>query len=141
MSLTLSAALRAEIVAQLEGNYPDEGGGFLLGTLEANAVTVREVRPVVNTAPSEEAYHRYFMTPMDWAMLEDEADAAGLSVVGYYHSHPDSPAIPSDYDRTHALPNFRYLITSVRGRQAAEMRAWLLNEDRGAFVEVPVQIS
>jgi proteasome lid subunit RPN8/RPN11 len=80
------------------------------------------------------------MTPLDWARLEDEADAKGLTLVGYYHSHPDHPAIPSEFDRAHALPNFRYLITSVRGGQAAEIRAWQLAEDRGAFTELALAI-
>jgi proteasome lid subunit RPN8/RPN11 len=73
------------------------------------------------------------MTPQDWARLEDEADARGLTLVGYYHSHPDSPAIPSIYDRDHALPNFTYIITSVQGAQAVDMRVWRLRSDREQF--------
>jgi proteasome lid subunit RPN8/RPN11 len=80
------------------------------------------------------------MTPADWMRLEDEADASGLTLVGYYHSHPDHPAIPSEYDRTHALPNFRYLITSVQQGNAAELRAWQLSEDRSRFEELTLRI-
>ena len=86
-----------------------------------------------NTFAEEEQHHRYAMTPQDWMRLEDEADERGLSLVGYYHSHPDSPAIPSEYDREHALPNFVYIITSVMMAQAADMRAWQLRSDRSAF--------
>lgn len=136
----ISAALQQQIFAQLQQNYPNEGGGFLLGTRTSDSVTLTEIRPVVNTFASEEQYHRYAMTPTDWARLEDEADAAGLIVVGYYHSHPDSPAIPSEYDRVYALPNFCYLITSVRNGQAAEQRAWWLSEDRAKFSELALQV-
>ncbi len=73
---------------------------------------------VANQFESEEQYHRYAMTPLDWAKLEDEADARGLTLVGYYHSHPDHPAIPSVFDRDHALPNFSYIITSVAASQS-----------------------
>src|SRR5690349_22649570 len=58
------------------------------------------------------------LSPKDWARLEDEADARGLTLVGYYHSHPDSPAIASVYDRDHALPRFVYIITQVQDRKS-----------------------
>ncbi len=138
MSLILPDALRAQIVDHLRAAYPNEGGGFLLGVIAGGAAEVRHIQRVENVAESEEQYHRYAMTPADWMRLEDQADALGLTLIGYYHSHPDSPAIPSEYDRVHALPNFRYLITSVRGAQAAEMRAWQLSEDRTHFDELPL---
>jgi len=135
----ISAVLQQQIFTQLQGNYPNEGGGFLLGSRN-EAVHLQESRPVVNTFESEEQYHRYAMTPIDWARLEDEADAAGLTVVGYYHSHPNAPAIPSEYDRVHALPNFCYLITSVREGKAVECRAWWLSADRAQFLELPLTV-
>ena len=67
--------------------------------------------------------------------MEDEADARGLTLVGYYHSHPNHVAIPSEFDREHALPNFVYIITSVMQGKAAEMRVWRLRTDRTAFDE------
>lgn len=140
VAVIISAELRSRIFEQLQHSYPNEGGGFLLGELQNGIVTVRDVRPVENVFASEEQYHRYAMTPADWIKLEDEADARGLTLVGYYHSHPNSPAIPSEYDRTHALPNFRYLITSVYASKVAELRVWQLTEDRSKFEELSVQI-
>jgi proteasome lid subunit RPN8/RPN11 len=139
-TVAISPALRSRIYDQLQHTYPNEGGGFLLGEQQGDAVTVRDVRPVENVFESEEQYHRYAMTPTDWMKLEDEADAKGLTLVGYYHSHPDSPAIPSEYDRVHALPNFRYLITSVQHGKAAELRAWQLSVDRSRFEELTLRI-
>jgi proteasome lid subunit RPN8/RPN11 len=140
VAVIMSADLRSRIFEQLQHNYPNEGGGFLLGELQNGIVTVRDVRPVENVFTSEEQYHRYAMTPADWIKLEDEADARGLTLVGYYHSHPNSPAIPSEYDRTYALPNFRYLITSIYASKVAELRGWQLTEDRSKFEELSVQI-
>jgi len=80
------------------------------------------------------------MTPQDWMRLEDEADEKGLTLVGYYHSHPNAPAIPSEYDRDHALPNFVYVITSVRDGKHAEMRVWRLKQDRSAFDEAELLV-
>ncbi len=140
MSVRISATLRGLIFEKLQESYPNEGGGFLLGLLDGATAQIRDVTPVRNVAESEEQYHRYAMTPKDWAQLEDEADAQGLSLVGYYHSHPNAPAIPSEFDRVHALPNFRYLITSVREGKAVECRAWQLSEDRSQFVELTLLV-
>src|SRR5579859_4239052 len=140
MSVQISSGLQQRIFDQLQAGYPNENGGFLLGQRNGDKLTLTEARPVTNVFASEEQYHRYAMTPGDWAKLEDEADAAGLVVVGYYHSHPDSPAIPSEYDRVHALPNFCYLITSVQKGKAVECRAWQLSNDRAQFHELALSV-
>jgi proteasome lid subunit RPN8/RPN11 len=129
----LNRGLQSRIFQQLEGNYPNEGGGFLLGHVNGDGVQITEIIGIQNVFTAAEQYHRYAMTPQDWARLEDEADARGLTLVGYYHSHPDSPAIPSVYDRDHALPNFTYLITQVQSAKAVDMRAWRLRPDRSQF--------
>ncbi|MBE2268874.1 MAG: Mov34/MPN/PAD-1 family protein [Anaerolinea sp.] len=133
MHIILDRALQRRIFAHLQATYPNEGGGFLLGTQTGDVVRITETISIDNVFEAAEQYHRYAMTPLDWARLEDEADARGLTLVGYYHSHPDSPAIPSVYDRDHALPHFSYLITQVQNREAVDMRAWRLRPDRSAF--------
>ncbi len=133
MNVQICSALQRGIFDQMEASYPNEGGGFLLGQPQDGAIVIRDIIQVENTFAEEEQHHRYAMTPHDWMRLEDEADERGLSLVGYYHSHPDSPAIPSEYDREHALPNFVYIITSVVMAKAADMRAWQLRSDRSAF--------
>ncbi len=133
MNVSLSSDLQSRIFEQMEASYPNEGGGFLLGDARAGFITIQDVIQVENTFASAEQYHRYAMKPQDWLRLEDEADERGLSLVGYYHSHPDSPAIPSEYDREHALPNFVYAITSVMMAKATDMRVWRLRADRSAF--------
>ncbi len=139
MIIGISRGLQRQIAEQLEANYPNEGGGFLLGQSQAEAVTIVDVMPVDNVFDEAEQHHRYAMRPQDWMRLEDEADERGLSLLGYYHSHPDSPALPSEYDREHALPNFVYIITAVMMARAGEMRAWRLRMDRSAFDELALQ--
>jgi proteasome lid subunit RPN8/RPN11 len=141
MNIRLKHDLQQQIIQQMQGSYPNEGGGFLLGHLEADAVTIHDTIQVQNVFAAEEQYHRYAMRPQDWARLEDEADERGLTLVGYYHSHPDSPAIPSIYDRDHALPNFTYIITAVYQAQAKEMRVWRLRDDRTQFDEGTLHLS
>jgi len=133
MTVRLGKLLQSRIFEQMEDTYPNEGGGFLLGELEDNSTVIRDIIQVDNVFEEEEQYHRYAMTPQDWMRLEDEADDRGLTLVGYYHSHPDSPAIPSEYDREHALPNFLYIITSVEMGRATDMRVWKLRADRSVF--------
>lgn len=135
MHIQLDPEVQVRLMAHLEAAYPNEGGGFLLGMLTAETVSITDLVPVKNVFSEEEQHHRYAMTPRDWADLEDEADARGLTLVGYFHSHPDSPAIPSVYDRDHALPNFTYLISAVYEAKAEAPRAWRLRPDRSAFDE------
>ena len=140
MKVILSSQLQGRIFDEMEASYPNEGGGFLLGHAAADAVTIVDNIHVENVFAAEEQYHRYAMTPQDWMRLEDEAEARGLSLIGYYHSHPDSRAIPSEYDREHALPNFVYVITSVLMGRAADMRVWQLQPDRSAFDRVELDV-
>jgi proteasome lid subunit RPN8/RPN11 len=140
MSVKLTSALNARIRAHLERTHPNEGGGFLLGKQEGETVTISDAIDVENVFATEEQFHRYDMTPQNWAQMEDEADARGLLLVGYYHSHPDSPAIPSEFDRVHALPHFVYLITAVYHAQAREMFAWVLRDDRTQFNQVDLTL-
>lgn len=133
MAVILSSALQQVIFQQMELTYPNEGGGFLVGVQRANDTIVQDVIGVENVFETEEQYHRYAMTPQNWAVMEDKADALGMSLIGYYHSHPNAPAIPSEFDRAHALPNFVYLITSVMNGQAVDQRVWHLKQDRSAF--------
>ena len=135
MSVILTADLQARIFAHVESTYPNEGGGFLLGTTNGDTVEIVDTIAVPNTFAAEEQYHRYAMTPQNWMKMEDEADERGLTLVGYHHSHPDAAPVPSEYDRQHALPNFVYVITSVQSSKAVEMRVWWLSKDRTHMTE------
>ncbi|MCS5881319.1 Mov34/MPN/PAD-1 family protein [Klebsiella variicola subsp. variicola] len=79
---------------------------------------VTAIFPIVNARESEEQYHRFVITADDALRAERAALAEGVDVIGYYHSHPDHPAIPSEFDREHALPFYAYIIVAVAQRQA-----------------------
>lgn len=141
MAVELSKVLQQQIFEQMEGTFPNEGGGFLLGTPDGENTRIVDVIGVENTFETEEQYHRYAMTPQNWAKMEDEADERGLMLVGYYHSHPDSPAIPSEYDRVYALPNFIYIISSVMAGKAVKMLVWELSQDRSQFHALELNVT
>src|SRR5271157_2338552 len=83
---------------------------------------------------------RYLITPEEYLKAEQEADRLKLTLLGVFHSHPDHPNLPSDYDREWAQPYFSYMITSVQKGKALASRSWRLMEDRTSFFEEPIQI-
>lgn len=141
MPVELSRPLQARIVQQMENTFPNEGGGFLLGTQAGDMTRIVDVIQIENLFESEEQYHRYMMSPENWIKMEDEAEARGLLLAGYYHSHPDSPAIPSEYDHSYAWPRFIWLITSVMAGKADHLRAWILRDDGSEFEETELRLS
>lgn len=141
MAIKISQALQQQIFEQMECTFPNEGGGFLFGSIQGEDTVIEDVIQIENVFETEEQYHRYAMTPQNWANMEDTADERGLLLVGYYHSHPNHPAIPSEFDRIHALPNFFYIITSVMDGKSAEQLAWLLSEDRSKFNKLDLVIN
>ena len=66
---------------------------------------------------------------------EKYARGKRLDVVGFYHSHPDEPAVPSRYDLDHAWPTYSYIVVSVEGGKAVALRSWEMQSDRSRFEE------
>lgn len=133
MSVRLSAEQMAAITRHGEQAYPYEGCGLLLGRQVDGHMVVEEILPVDNARESDAQHNRYLIPPD--AVLKGERVAAqkGLDVIGFFHSHPDHPERPSDFDRDHAWPWYAYLITSVQQGRAAKTAAWTLVEDRTRF--------
>ena len=119
-----------------EATYPDECCGALIGTADG---VVSEAFALDNETDLERR-RRFLIAPSDYRRAEARADAAGLTLLGFYHSHPDHPAEPSPFDLDHAWPNMSYAIVSVRGGRAAHLRSWRLRLDRACFIEEPVVI-
>jgi proteasome lid subunit RPN8/RPN11 len=132
--ILLSEEARRVIRSEGERAYPNECCGFLIGKSDgAGARTVAEARPARNSREKEERYHRFVIEAEDFMRAEAYAGERGLDVLGFYHSHPDHPAEPSDYDRENALPFYSYIIVSVEGGAAANLTSWELSADRGGF--------
>ena len=115
-----------------EETYPHECCGFMLGRAEDGMQRIMEIRSQPNER-TESRENRFVISPEQFKAAEAYARKAGLQLVGIYHSHPDSPARPSEYDRDHAWPWFSYVIVSVKGGKAAEANAWQLRDDRSGF--------
>ena len=111
--------------------YPDECCGALIALRPGE---VAEAFPISNTTDGERR-RRFLIGPDEYRAAESRAAAIGGDVIGFYHSHPDHPAVPSAFDLEHAWPNLSYVIVSVRAGRAEEARSWRLRADRSTFDE------
>jgi proteasome lid subunit RPN8/RPN11 len=119
-------------------SYGDEACGVMLGHLEDETRDVVRVAPLRN-ARGEDRHRRFVVTPEDYRRAETEAAESGLVLLGFYHSHPDHPAYPSEYDLEHAFPFFSYVILSVERAEPNELRSFVLASDRKQFLEEPLE--
>lgn len=135
--LKISAELADKIRHHGAETYPHECCGALLGrdTEIADRSVYREIHalhPLVNRR-EDSPQNRFSVSSQDVLDAEKAARQQKLEVVGWYHSHPDHPARPSQYDREHAWPWYSYIIVSVANKIPEEMTSWRLNEDRSDF--------
>ena len=140
-----------------EATYPRECCGVLLGTLTQESrsqptgviapitATVQEVHAVKNVWMSasndqfdviagaqETSERRFTIDPRELLRLQKAGRDRGFDIIGIYHSHPNYPAIPSDFDRTYAWAQYSYPIVAVHRGKAVALRSWRL-DDSGQF--------
>jgi proteasome lid subunit RPN8/RPN11 len=116
--------------------YPDEICGLMLG----NDHVVTDVRRARNIIV-ERSRDRYEIDPLDQIRIQREADAAGLDVIGYYHSHPDHPAQASRFDTERAWAGYVYVIVSIEKGKPVDANAFVADTDGGPFHSEPLEIS
>jgi proteasome lid subunit RPN8/RPN11 len=115
-------------------SYPEECAGALVGMDTGGMKIVVDVWRAENTH-EEERSRRFLIEPLKIKEFEERAAERDMDVLGFYHSHPDHPAEPSEYDREHAWPGYSYVIASVGKDGVKEMRSWLLKHDRSGYDE------
>ena len=151
----MAAALSSDIAQKIRDHgaetYPHECCGALLGRdLDASALSApdagqspsREIValfPLVNRR-DDSPRNRFSVTSDDVRDAEKAAREKGIDVVGWYHSHPDHPAAPSEYDRDHAWPWYSYIIVSVANGKPQDMTSWRLLDDRSKFSPEALEI-
>ena len=151
MAIELSAEHRKRIEQHGAEAYPNECCGFLLGREENGSRVILDVAPIQNAwqsmennpyevRPEDSLRNRSLVDPKDYMRIDREARQKGLDIISFYHSHPDHPARPSEFDRKHALPFLIYVILAVEKGIPREMTAWLLNEDGSQFLPEEISI-
>ncbi len=141
MSINISRRLLNEIHSQGENAYPEEGAGLLLGYEQDGVRYVQSLLNLENAREDTARHNRYLITAADMLGGEKEAERLGQSIIGIFHSHPDHPNLPSEFDREWAIPWYSYLITRVDNGRAVESKSWRLIDDRSGFSPEDIIIS
>jgi proteasome lid subunit RPN8/RPN11 len=151
----MASLLRQQDVERIRehaaSTYPSECCGFLLGREEDGRRVILAVAPLQNAwgdsemnpyevRPQDSTRNRSLVDPKDYLRVDREARANGMDIIGFYHSHPDHPARPSEFDRKHALDYLLYVILAVEKGAPREMTGWLLSADRTRFLPEDLSI-
>ncbi len=141
--LILSDELRRRIEAEGMAAFPNECCGMLIGREEREGTVVRRrivehLEPGRNAFEAGEQYHRFSIDPLQQLRAEREAERRGQVLLGFYHSHPDHPSRPSEYDREHAWETFSYVIVSIYSGKPKDLTSWMLDPQTRAFTSQDV---
>ncbi len=138
--ITISEEQLTEIREHGIRDYPYECCGLLLGRYETESKVVTETYPISNAREESAKRNRFRIEPPELMRGERYAREHDLEVVGIYHSHPDSPAVPSQYDLEHAWPTYSYIIVSTSPGQATDLFSWEQEPDRSRFNSEEIRI-
>jgi proteasome lid subunit RPN8/RPN11 len=133
--LLLPTAQARQLDSWARRGFPSEACGLLVGSTTDAADRVQRVEPARNLE-AEQPGERFTLAPEDWMRIETRARGQGLQVLGVWHSHPSTPAVPSERDLASAWEGIAYLITPTEAGNPGPHRAWRLAG--GVFVEQPV---
>ena len=132
------------IFTHAESTYPEECCGVIFGHIYSDRKTVVEIIPTENawnpdtasnfpdSNPDLSRKRRYTIAPQDMLQLQKSSREKNLNIIGIFHSHPDYPAIPSEFDRNCAWQEYSYIIVSVQKGKAGDINSWVL-DDRSGF--------
>lgn len=140
MILEIEPHLLRQIHAHGESTYPEEGAGLLLGESHAGYRRVTAILVIANAWDGASRHDRFLITSQDMLLGEHEAAQRGLDVIGIFHSHPDHPNEPSEFDREWALPWYSYVITTITNGKATGSRSWRLSDDRITYTEEQILV-
>jgi proteasome lid subunit RPN8/RPN11 len=129
------------IATHSERDYPHECCGLLLGNFAGGGIkAITEIYPISNAREEAAKRNRFLIRPEELLRGETYAKKSKLDVVGFYHSHPDHPAVPSGYDLEHAWPLYSYIVVAVSAGMAGDLRSWEMEPDRSKFTEEEISV-
>lgn len=135
--LVLKPAHARQIEEEGAQTYPNECCGILIGRDVSDGTCTRRIverlEPMPNVFDEQQQRRRFAVDPLALMRAEKSANEAGLVVLGFYHSHPDHPARPSEFDREHAWPFYSYIIVSIAQGAAVDMTSWVLDDQTQSF--------
>ena len=134
MALRIEAGDVEHIHDHAKEAYPEECAGAIIGMDTGDMKIVVDVWRAKNTH-DEDRGRRFLIEPLQIKEFEERTQERDMDLLGFYHSHPDHPAEPSEYDREHAWPYYSYVIASVGKDKVKDMRSWVLKDDRSDYDE------
>ena len=137
--ITIAQKQLSEIREHGVRDYPYECCGLLLGRFAETGKLVSETYAISNAREESAKRNRFLITPEELLRGERYAREHQLEIVGFYHSHPDSPAVPSRYDLEHAWPTYSYIIVSTSANAANDLFSWEQEPDRSRFNQEEIQ--
>lgn len=140
MTIDISAQLLNDIQAHGERAYPEEGAGLMMGFEKDGKRIITNLLFLDNAREESARHNRYLITAEDMLRGENEAEQLGVSIVGIFHSHPDHPNQPSEFDKEYAIPWYSYLITSVNAGKTSGSKSWRLADDRSTFIPEEIEV-
>jgi len=138
--ITISERRLTEIRDHGVRDYPYECCGLLLGRYGSGGKLVEETYPISNAREESAKRNRFLIEPEELMRGEQYARGRDVEVVGFYHSHPDSPAVPSQYDLEHAWPTYSYIIVSTGAEEARDLFSWEQEPDRSRFNQEEIRV-
>ncbi len=143
-TLVLPSSLYRQIEQEGVRAYPNECCGVMIGRDVRNGDgqtrrIVDRLQPLTNSFEKEEQFHRFRLDPKEYIEVEKAAGVEGKLVLGFYHSHPDHPARPSEYDRQHGWPFYSYVIVAIHKCEPVDMTSWLLDEATEQFQQERIE--
>jgi proteasome lid subunit RPN8/RPN11 len=136
--LVLSDTIFRRIEAEGAQAFPNECCGMMIGIETEAERIVERIEPADNAFEAGEQHHRFSIPPLQQMKSERAASRDGRILIGFYHSHPDHPARPSEYDREHAWETFSYVIVEIRSGKPKEMTSWMLDPKTRMFDQQPM---
>ncbi len=138
-SIKITSASLDKIRKHSENVYPEECCGLLVGIQQNSKKIVYEVWPQRNSWGEEDLFlgenlqfdkrRRFSIAPQALLKAQKEAREIGLAIIGIYHSHPNYPAQPSEFDRAIAWQEYSYLIVSVPQGKSGDLFSWVLDDE------------
>jgi proteasome lid subunit RPN8/RPN11 len=118
-----------------ESDYPHECCGMIFGVFdEQHRKVAGELHPISNAREETAKRNRFLITADEFIRGESAARKKKLDIIGFYHSHPDHPALPSAFDLEHAWPLYSYVIVAIQQGVAGDLTSWELESDRSKFI-------
>ncbi|MGR3178461.1 MAG: M67 family metallopeptidase [Candidatus Anammoxibacter sp.] len=118
--------------------YPDECCGLLVGKIAGEEREVVEIHALTNLN-TERSKDRYEIDPAEYMKVDRDVSTRKLDIVGIYHSHPDHPSRPSEFDAGRAWEGYSYLIIAIANGSEFEMKSWVFHDSTKTFEEEEIK--